>query len=184
MRRIKVRFNFLLLLSAIFLQTLTSPLFSQTPRDRNSVFIVNVGDPAPTFQFVLDGDTIDTDFLRGNVLLLQFAASWCPFSQAQLLDYQDYIWNKYKGKKDFSVLIICEDEPENRATFIDQQESQNLTMPYIFDTNQSIYRLFATPNGNVTRTIVVDKDWNIAYFHDAHTWKSFRRLRKTLRRML
>lgn len=154
-------------------------------RERDSKFIVVVGDEAPTFQFVNeDGDTIDSDLLRGQVTVLQFAASWCPFSQAQIEDYQRAIWDKYGNKEGFYMIIVCEDTEDGRAEFLRQRESNKIRMPFAFDNNETIYRLFATPNGSVTRTVVITPDWRIAQLHDKHTWRNMHRLRHCVRRLL
>lgn len=154
-------------------------------RERDSRFIVSVGDEAPTFQFVSnDGDTIDSDILRGQAVVILFAASWCPFSQAQLIDMQNAIWDKYKMRQDFSMVIICEDTEEDHAIFLRQRKENGIRVPFAFDTNETIYRLFATPNGSVTRTVVITPDWRIAELHDKHTRQSIRKVRRCVRHLL
>lgn len=154
-------------------------------RERDSRFIISVGDEAPAFQFVdNDGDTIDSDILRGQVVVLLFAASWCPFSQAQLIDLQDAIWDKYKMKQDFAMIIVCEDSEEDRAIFLKQREENGIIIPFAFDSNETVYRMFATPNGSVTRTVVITPDWRIAELQDKHTRKSMRNVRRCVRRLL
>lgn len=154
-------------------------------RERDSRFIISVGDEAPAFQFVdNDGDTIDSDILRGQVVVLLFAASWCPFSQAQLIDLQDAIWDKYKMNQDFAMIIVCEDSEEDRAIFLKQREENGIRIPFAFDSNETVYRMFATPNGSVTRTVVITPDWRIAELQDKHTRKSMRNVRRCVRRQL
>lgn len=154
-------------------------------RERDSRFIVSVDDEAPTFQFVSnEGDTIDSDILRGQVVVLLFAASWCPFSQAQLIDMQDAIWEKYKVNQGFAMFIVCEDSEENHAIFLRQRKENEIRIPFAFDANETIYRLFATPNGSVTRTVVIAPDWHIAGLHDKHTRQSMRKVRHCVRRLL
>lgn len=154
-------------------------------RERNSKFVVAEGQDAPTFQLVTnEGDTIDSDFLRGQVVVLQFAASWCPFSQAQLVDHQDYIYDKYKSNPNFAMIIICEDTEDDRPTFLQQREDNDVRMPYAFDTLESIYRLFVTPNGSVTRTVIIDPDWRVAGLHDIHTWRDMKQIRRCVGRLL
>lgn len=154
-------------------------------RERDSKFIISIGDEAPTFQFVSnDGDTIDSDLLRGQVVVLLFAASWCPFSQAQLIDMQDAIWDKYEMKQDFAMIIVCEDSEEDHAIFLKQREENEIRIPFAFDANETVYRLFATPNGSVTRTVVITPDWRIAELQDKHTRQGMRKIRRCVRRLL
>lgn len=154
-------------------------------RERDSKFIVREGDDAPAFELVTcEGDTLDSDMLRGQVVVLQFAASWCPFSQAQLVDHQERIWDKYSGDPAFAMIIICEDAPEDRPTFLRQREDHGIRIPYSYDTAERIYRLFVTPNGSVTRTVVIGPDWRIAELQDKHTWKGMRSIARCVGRLL
>lgn len=166
----------------------TASAESNTPpprRERDSKFIVGEGDYAPTFQIVTnDGDTIDSDMLRGQVVVLQFAASWCPFSQAQVVDHQEVIFDKYKSDANFAMILICEDVEEDRPTFVSQREERGISIPYTFDSGERIYRLFVTPNGSVTRTVVIGPDWRIAELRDMHTWGGMRSIRRCVGRLL
>ncbi len=157
---------------------------AQVKRERGSRFIVPIGAEAPCFQFVTsEGDTLDSDILRGQVVVLQFAASWCPFSQAQLIDHKKYIWDRYRDRDDLSMFIICEDIAEDRPTFLRQREENGIDIPYVFDEGEEIYRLFVTPNGSVTRTVIIDKSWKIADLHDMHTLKDLFEIRRMVRKL-
>lgn len=157
---------------------------AQTERDRGGYFIVREGDEAPRFSFVtVDGDTLDSDLLRGQVTVIQFAASWCPFSKAQVIDHQKYIWDKYKDTGRLAMYIVCEDDTADRASFALHLEDNGITIPYGFDENEQVYQLFCTPRGGVTRTVVITPDWHIAELHTYHTWADMRQIRKCVRRL-
>ncbi len=174
------------ILCAIFLVAAfaTDDASAQVKRERGSRFIIPIGAEAPCFQFVTnEGDTLDSDILRGQVVVLQFAASWCPFSQAQLVDQKKYVWDKYGDRESLSMFIICEDIAEDRPTFLRQREENNIDIPYVFDEGEEIYRLFVTPNGSVTRTVIIDKDWKIADLHDMHTLRDLFEIRRMVRKL-
>ena len=158
---------------------------SQTRRERASEFIVQEGQELPHFEYVtLDGDTADTDYIKGQVTIIQFAASWCPFSQAQLIEHDKRIWRKYGRNTNFSMIGICEDAPESRGEFMRQRKSRAIEIPFAFDTDEKIYRLFVTPNGSVTRTILVDADGIIVGLYDTHTRKNARHIRRGVKCLL
>ena len=157
---------------------------AQSGRERDSRFIVRIGDEAPTFQFVTnEGDTIDSDMLRGQVVVLQFAASWCPFSQAQLVDHQKRIWERYRHGGNFAMYVICEDSEADRSIFIAQRKENGIDIPYTFDSDECHYRLFVTPKGSVTRTVVISPEWRIAELHDIHTWRDMSEIRRCVRKL-
>lgn len=180
----------------------------QVHRERGSQFIVSVGDDCPRFSYVEHddarptstapnesgapdpmgesdgGDVIDTDFLRGQVVMLQFCASWCPFSQAQLVDEQWRIARRYGRNPDLRILLVCEDTPADRPEFLRQRAERGIDMPLTFDDGERIYRQFVTPNGSVTRTVLVDRRGVIAALYDVHTRMTRYQIRRDLRRML
>lgn len=81
------------------------------------------------------------------------------------------------------MFIICEDVPEDRPAFLKQREENNIDIPYIFDDNERIYRLFVTPNGSITRTVIINKDWKIADLHDMHTMIDLLQIKRMVRKL-
>jgi len=161
---------------------------SQNPyrRDDNGHFIVEVGDYMPSFSYVtLDGDTLDTDFLRGQVCIIQFVASWCPFGKGQIKAVEDLIWRKYNKKSDkLSILGFTEDFPQDTAQFRLLIKEKGISYPFCFDTDERVFKLFATSKASVTRLIIVGEDGKIVSMEDEFYRKSFRRTRKTIKRLL
>lgn len=154
-------------------------------RERGSSFIVSIGQEAPRFSFVTsDNDTLDSDLLRGQVLVIDFAASWCPFSPSQLADHQKQLWDKFSRNPNFSLFVICEDHPQDRAAFSEIISTEKIQAPVVFDDAEAFYQLFVTPNGSVTRTVIISPDWTIANLQDGHTRRGMRQIRKTVRHLL
>ncbi len=154
-------------------------------RERDSHFIVSVGQEAPRFSFVTsDNDTLDSDLLRGQVLVIDFAASWCPFSPSQMADHQKQLWDKFSHNPNFSMFVICEDFPQDRDAFTEIISTEKIQAPVVFDDAESFYQLFVTPNGSVTRTVIISPDWTIANLQDGHTRRGMRQIRKTVRHLL
>lgn len=181
MRRIGFRLAALLAATA----TAALPTDAQVRRERGSEFVVKLGDTAPRFGFATSaGDTLDTDFLHGQVVVLQFAASWCPFSAAQMWDHQSAVWAPHRSDAGFSMYIVCEDRPQDLDAFARLVAEEGIEIPYIVDADERIYRLFVTPNGSVTRTVVIAPDRTVAYLSDRHSRRGARQLRRTVRRLL
>lgn len=179
----RIGFRVATMLAATLLAAL--PAEAQVRRERGSEFVVKLGDTAPRFGFVTSaGDTLDTDFLHGQVVVLQFAASWCPFSAAQMWDHQSAVWSSHRSDARFSMYIVCEDQPKDRDAFARLIAEEGIEIPYIVDDEERIYRLFVTPNGSVTRTVVIAPDRTIAYLSDRHSRRGVRQLRRTVRRLL
>lgn len=180
------RLSSFLVKSSIVLMSLVSCLYvGAQPRDKGH-FLVKVGEELPHFQYVsIEGDTLDTDFLKGQVVVVVFAASWCPFSGHQLQVLESKLWGRRKGNPDFTMIGICEDnDKESREEFLRQRKENGITIPFAFDEDEKIYRQFVTPHGSVTRTVLVDRNGIIADMHDVHTRRDEWQLRRMVSYLL
>ncbi len=166
---------------------LSIAIYAQNPyrRDENGGFILSVGDELPSFEFVtLNGDTLDSDVLRSQICIIQFVASWCPYSQGQMRAVEDLIWKKYKQKNNILVVAFTEDFPQDTAQFRRYTTEQNITYPLSFDTEERVFKLFATSKASVTRLIITDKNGKIVSLEDEFYRKSFNRTRKKIKELL
>lgn len=173
-----------LLLILITLCSFPSLSQNKYKRDINGEYIINIGDNLPSFNYItLEGDTLDSDFLLGQPAIIQFVASWCPFSKMQLKAVQDLIWKKY-NEKGLTVIAFTEDYPTDTASFRKLAEEKGITYQLSFDTDERIFKLFATSMASVTRLIVVDSQGKIVELEDEFSRKTFRKTRNTIKKLL
>lgn len=159
--------------------------YSQIKRERDSRFIVSIGDYLPPLSFeTTDGDVIDSDFFKGQISMIQFAASWCPFSREQLRNIEKKIWSKYQNNPKFNFICFCVDVESDKVAFKQIIEDENLTFPISYDTDETIYRKFVTPQGSVTRTIIFNEEGEIIYLCDSHLRKNFRKTCRLIEKLL
>lgn len=118
------------------------------------------GSPAPEFSLQnLDGETVALADYRGEVVLLNFWATWCGPCRLEMPVLQDY-HSRFSGQG-LTVLGVNFDEPrEDVAAF---QRELNLTFPLLLDPGgavQDLYRIRGYPS-----TFVVDRDGMISTVH-------------------
>lgn len=177
----KIRF----LIATIVLSTTITIAQNQYLRDTDGQFIVSVDDELPSFNFVtITGDTLDTDILRSQTCIIQFVASWCPYSQGQMQAIEDLIWQKYQDKKDLFIIAFTEDFPQDTSQFKLFIKEKKITYPVAFDTDERIFKLFATSKASITRLIITDKNGRIVSLEDEFYRQSFRRTRKKIKQLL
>lgn len=94
------------------------------------------GFAAPDFTLeTLDGGTISLADLRGQVVLINFWATWCPPCRAEMPAIQQ-VYDKYRDQG-FTVLAVDVQESDGQVTaFIDQME---LTFPILMDRDGSVF---------------------------------------------
>lgn len=153
-------------------------------RERGSRFVVNVGDEVPHFSYTtIDGDEGDSDFMKGQVVLIHFAASWCPISATQRRDVQEELIDSF-GDNDFSVLCVSVDEPKDTALFVKMLKEESISYSVVLDYEERLYREFVTPKGSVTRSVVIGRDGRIAYLTDEYNRKKAKEIKKVIVREL
>lgn len=94
---------------------------------------LNIGDTAPELAFNdPDGKEIKLSDLRGNVVLIDFWASWCGPCRREnpnvVSAYEKYSKAKFKDAKGFEVLGVSLDK--NQASWVKAIEQDNLHWPH------------------------------------------------------
>jgi peroxiredoxin len=124
-------------------------------------YIVEVGDMAPDFEMEFtDGQKTKLSQLRGQIVVLQFTASWCSVCRLEMPHLEKDVWQKYK---DQNVLLIGVDRDEPLETVIAFQKKIGITYPLALDPGANIFGLFANKEAGVTRNVVIDKTGKIVF---------------------
>ena len=95
-----------------------------------------LGKPAPDFVLnALDGEPLRLSDFRGQTVVLNFWASWCPPCRAEMPEFQA-LWEERgpSGSNDLVILAVDflpEDSVSAAAGFVEDFE---LTFPILFDT--------------------------------------------------
>lgn len=94
---------------------------------------LNIGDTAPDLAFNNpDGKEIKLSNLRGNIVLIDFWASWCGPCRREnpnvVAAYEKYASAKFKDAKGFEILGVSLDK--NHASWVKAIEQDNLNWPH------------------------------------------------------
>ncbi|MDA1075784.1 MAG: TlpA disulfide reductase family protein [Proteobacteria bacterium] len=121
---------------------------------------VDLQQDAPDFTLKrLDGENLRLDEMKGQVVLINFWASWCGPCR-QEMPILDRLHERYKDAG-FAVLgVNVEGETGPAQDIVDKTK---VTFPVLIDTDQNVserYDLQAMPS-----TVVVDRDGVVRYIH-------------------
>lgn len=108
---------------------------------------------------LLDGGSVEIADYEGQVLLVNFWASWCPPCRAEMPELQAY-YDQYQDDG-LALIMINSGEPESTARSFIQQSG--FTFPVGIDPTNRIsdnYGINALPI-----TLVYDQDGEIVYRH-------------------
>ena len=119
--------------------------------------------PAPNFTLKSNsGKNLKLSESRGEVILLNFWASWCgPCRQEMPL--LDSLHNKYKGLG-FKVMGVNVEENSKEAIKI--LNEIKVSFPVVFDTSNKVselYNVSAMPS-----TVLIDRDGKMRYLHKGY----------------
>ena len=118
---------------------------------------------APNFTLKSNtGKNVKLSELRGQVILLNFWASWCgPCRQEMPL--LEKLHKRYKALG-FTVLgVNVEEDPRKAKTLL---KDISVSFPILFDTSNKVskqYKVSAMPS-----TVMIDRDGNMRYLHKGY----------------
>ena len=96
---------------------------------------LDVGNLAPDFELTtLDGETVKLSDYRGNRVMINFWATWCPPCRAEMPDMQ-----KLYENKDVEILAVNLTHTETNADDVDDFRGEyNLTFPILMDKTMEV----------------------------------------------
>ena len=127
---------------------------------------------APDFTVeMLDGSKIKLSELRGNVVLVNFWATWCPPCREELSHVQAGIIDRFAGKP-FKMIAISRGELRAKvAKFI---ADNGYTFPVGLDPDETIFSLFAS--NYIPRNFLIGADGKVVFAGVGYDEEEFKKL--------
>ena len=145
----------------------------------NPVWSASTSGPAPNFTLKsLSGKNLKLSELSGNVVLINFWASWCgPCLQEMPL--LNAIHKKYEPLG-FTVLgVNVEENSDNARAFLAER---GVDFPILLDTMNQVSKMYdvvAMPT-----TVVVDRDGNMRFLHKGYKSGDEKQYRKMVKKLI
>ena len=146
--------------TALLLIMLISGVFSISVQASN-----NQANKNPAADFTLksySGKNIKLSEYRGQVVLMNFWASWCGPCRQEMPLLND-LHKKYK-KLGFTVMGVNVEEDSSKARKI--VKDIKIKFPVLFDTQNKVselYQVSAMPS-----SVIIDRDGNVRYLHKGY----------------
>ena len=118
---------------------------------------MQIGDLAPDFTApTQDGSTVTLSDLRGQPVVLNFWATWCPPCRAEMPD----LVAAYEAHKDNGLVIVGVNEQDDEDKALAFMEQYGIEFPVLLDSRGDLASLY-TARGLPT-TFFIDRDGNVA----------------------
>jgi peroxiredoxin len=129
-----------------------------------------IGQAAPSFKLTgLDGKTYSLEQFRGRYVVIHFAATWCPFCNAEA-PHLEQLYKTYEQK---GVQVFIIDVKEGGALVTKSSGKFNFTFPILLDEDGAVSAKYA-PEGvqpdlareevPLASNIIIDKDGKIRFY--------------------
>jgi peroxiredoxin len=129
-----------------------------------------IGQPAPLFELKsTDGKTWSLEQLKGSYVVIHFAATWCPFCNAEA-PYLEELYQNYRNK---NVQVFIVDVREAKDLVEKSFERFHFSFPVLLDTSGAVSAKYA-PEGvqpdlarhevPIASNLVIDKEGKIKFY--------------------
>ncbi len=145
-------------------------------------YIVKTGDHAPEVSLRLTtGETINLSELEGQVVVLQFTASWCSVCRKEMPHLEKEIWLPNKDK---NFILIGVDYDESLEKVVAFKEQMKITYPMALDPGAEIFARFAHKRSGVTRNVVIDQKGKIVFLTRLFDKEEFDKMKSKIGELL
>ena len=115
----------------------------------------------------LQGKSWSLKSLRGEVVLVNFWATWCPPCQKEMPDLEA-LYKRFRNQR-FVILSISDEEADKVRPFISERK---ITYPVLLDPGRKVHKLFEVEG--IPKSFVYDREGKlVAQSIDMRTQKQF-----------
>lgn len=142
--------------------------------------LVKRGMTAPDFTVeMLDGSKITLSELKGNVVLVNFWATWCPPCREELTHMQAEIVDRFAGQP-FRLLAVS--RGEKRGTVEKFIADQGYKFPVALDPGQDVFHKFAS--NYIPRNFLIDAEGKVVFVGVGYDEEEFGHLKAAIEETL
>ncbi len=137
---------------------------------------VKVGEQAPAFTIQSPTGELTNEDLKGKVVLINFFATWCPPCLKELPVLQQQVWENYKNREDFVLLVVGREH--SRKELQEFAAKKGFDLPFCPDEDREVFSLFATQS--IPRNYILNKEGKVVYASKGYSTEEFNHMLEVL----
>jgi len=146
-----------------FIAKLSCALIASATLAGTAAANISTGAPAPAFELsAAAGNQVGVADLRGQVVLINFWASWCGPCR-QEMPVLEQLYHKYKPAGFTLLGVNVEPDSKDANRFL---KSTPVTFPILFDTDSNVSKLYEVTG--MPSTVILDRKGNVRYIHHGY----------------
>ncbi len=139
----------------------------------------SVGAPAPDFTLEnRAGGTVSLSDLRGEVVLLNFWATWCPPCREEM-PLLDQIYSRYEALGFTLLGVNVEQDSRLADRFL---ADVPVSFPILLDPKEQVSQLYRVPA--MPTTVIIDRQGTVRYIHHGFRAGDEEKVHNEVRRLL
>jgi peroxiredoxin len=120
------------------------------------------GAAAPGFNLPSSGGQVALDGLKGQVVLINFWASWCGPCREEM-PILEKLYHKYQAAGFTLLGVNVEPKSADAAKFL---RATPVSFPILFDTDSKVSKLYSV--ADMPSTVIVDRNGRVRYIHHGY----------------
>ncbi|MBU2920029.1 TlpA family protein disulfide reductase [Winogradskyella psychrotolerans] len=143
-------------------QTASSDKKITKEKNRNDELILNINDSASEFTVeMIDGKKINLSDLKGQVVLVNYWATWCAPCLMEFAEFPKKILEPFKNEKFMLIAISIGETKEKVELKMDKMKKYGVDFNVGIDPEKEIWDKYAT--GAIPKSFLIDKNGIIKY---------------------
>ena len=135
-----------------------------------------IGQKAPQCSMrPLSSDSLSMDDLKGELILINFFATWCNPCMQEMPKLEKEIWQEYQ---DDGLQVYCVGREHTADELKKFVKKKNLTVPVVPDPEREIYSHFASKY--IPRNIIIDQKGKIVFQEIGYNDEKLAKIKKII----
>ncbi|XLS27939.1 TlpA family protein disulfide reductase [Flavobacteriaceae bacterium M23B6Z8] len=152
-------------------------------KDRSHELISNINDLAPDFTVeMLDGEKVTLSNLRGNVVFINYWATWCAPCLMEFTEIPEKIVQPFKDKKLVFIPISIGESKEKVREKMQLMKAYGVNFEVAIDPEKDIWNTYAT--GAIPKSFLIDKKGVIRYISIGNSENNVDKLAAEIKQLL